>query len=122
MECFFLEKIVTRKAGLAPAYRMKQWLRISQVLDACDIADKEAIDSIIGRCKTRPTDYGNVGNVVKPGSEWTFLMSPHPKAIGSSQGIDEVNEKEPAALLSNGPPLTAFVGMSRNQSGLIGSG
>jgi hypothetical protein len=58
----------------------------------------------------------------KPGSERTFLMLPHPKAIGFSQGIDEVNEKEPTALLSNYPPLTAFVGMSRNHSGLIVSG
>lgn len=33
-----------------------------------------------------------------------------------------MNEKEPAALLSNGLPLTAFVGMSRNHSDLIGSG
>jgi hypothetical protein len=33
-----------------------------------------------------------------------------------------VNEKEPAAFLSNGLPRTAFVGLSRDHSGLIGRG
>lgn len=33
-----------------------------------------------------------------------------------------MNEKEPADLLSNGLPLTAFVDMSRNHSDLIGRG
>ena len=37
---------VTRKVGLAPAYRMKRWLRISQVFGTCHMAGKEAIDSI----------------------------------------------------------------------------
>lgn len=36
--------------------------------------------------------------------------------------IDEVNEKQPAAFLSNGLPLTAFVGLPRDHSGLAGRG
>ena len=38
-----VEQQVARRARLAPAYRMKRWLRISQVFGACDIADEEAI-------------------------------------------------------------------------------